>query len=225
MQHTDAVRIMASEKYLLHELTPAEREEFEEHFFDCSECAFDVRTGSALIEHSKIVLSEPAATQKSTKVPRPAGWLVWLRPSIAVPALAILLLLVGYLNVFPLSKSRRATGSLNLPEILPSATLVSVRGDRIPVVRIHPNQSFLLFVDIPVENRFASYVCELRSPAGALVWSIPVSAETAKDTLYLHVPPAQFAPGMYNLTVQGVVPDPGQNKIALARYPFELAQQ
>ena len=78
VKHEDAVETMAAERYVLGELHNSDLEEFEEHFFDCSECAFDVRTGSALIEHSKIVLSEPAATQKSTKVHRPEGWLAWM---------------------------------------------------------------------------------------------------------------------------------------------------
>ena len=34
---------MAAERYLLGELTDAERDQFEEHFFDCSACADDVR--------------------------------------------------------------------------------------------------------------------------------------------------------------------------------------
>ena len=47
MDHSEAVRLMATERYLLNEFTPAQKEEFEEHFFGCQECALDVRMGAA----------------------------------------------------------------------------------------------------------------------------------------------------------------------------------
>jgi hypothetical protein len=226
MEHGDALRTMASEKYLLDELTPELREEFEEHFFSCPDCALDVRAGAALIEHSKIALSEPAVLPAPVvAVGRSVGFFGWLRPAITVPALAALLVILGYLNFFPLSKTRSATGNLNVPQILPAVSLVSARGEVVPVVAVGPSQSFLLFVDVPVESRFRSYVCELHSPSGALLWSIPVSSEAAKDTLPLHVPVGQMVSGSYSLVVQGVVSGSGQDKITLARYPFELSQK
>jgi len=37
MDHGESIRLMAAEKYLLGELAPELREQFEEHFFDCQE--------------------------------------------------------------------------------------------------------------------------------------------------------------------------------------------
>src|ERR1022692_1444688 len=51
MDHSEASRLMASEKYLLDELPPSEMEAFEEHLFGCHECAMDVRAGSVFLEH------------------------------------------------------------------------------------------------------------------------------------------------------------------------------
>ena len=59
MNHSDAVRLMASEKYLLDELEPQLRENFEDHMFGCHECALDVKSGITLIQHSKVVLGIP----------------------------------------------------------------------------------------------------------------------------------------------------------------------
>ena len=42
MDHSEAMRLMASEKYLLDELSPTELEEFEEHLFGCHDCATPV---------------------------------------------------------------------------------------------------------------------------------------------------------------------------------------
>ena len=46
MNHDEAVQSMTAEKYLLNELSPEVRDQFEEHFFGCTDCANDLRAGS-----------------------------------------------------------------------------------------------------------------------------------------------------------------------------------
>ena len=48
MTHADALRTLAAERYLLDEMPEIEKFAFEEHFFDCAECADDLRAGSAM---------------------------------------------------------------------------------------------------------------------------------------------------------------------------------
>jgi anti-sigma factor RsiW len=55
MNHDEAVQLMATEKYLLNELTPEQREAFEAHFFECVDCAKDVRAGDSLVRSVKEV--------------------------------------------------------------------------------------------------------------------------------------------------------------------------
>ena len=43
MDHSEAVTKKMAESYLLEELTPEQRDAFEEHYFDCPECAKDVK--------------------------------------------------------------------------------------------------------------------------------------------------------------------------------------
>lgn len=45
----DAVQTFAAEKYLLDELDPKLRDEFEEHLLDCQECAFDFVAGATFL--------------------------------------------------------------------------------------------------------------------------------------------------------------------------------
>ena len=45
MDHLQAVNTLAAERYLLDEMTDAERDEFEGHFFSCRDCADDLRVG------------------------------------------------------------------------------------------------------------------------------------------------------------------------------------
>src|SRR5580658_5165757 len=102
MDHGDASRLMASEKYLLDELSPAEIEAFEEHLFACPECALDVRAGSLFLEQGKLELANPAP--KVDRIPvevRPSQRFPWWRPAF-IPVMAILLIVVGYQNLVTL---------------------------------------------------------------------------------------------------------------------------
>src|ERR1700740_2604808 len=102
MNHDVVVRQKMTERYLLDELGPGQRDEFEEHLFDCRECADDVRAGATFVEHSKVVLAEsptPALAPARARALQPSGWSAWLRPAFALPALALLLAVVGYQNL------------------------------------------------------------------------------------------------------------------------------
>src|ERR1700751_6014258 len=68
MDHEEAVRQNATERYLLDELDPELRDQFEEHLFDCQDCALDVRAGAMFVEQTKVILAKPAAVS-SVKEP------------------------------------------------------------------------------------------------------------------------------------------------------------
>src|SRR5678809_1260477 len=101
MDHDEAVRQKATERYLLDELDPELRDQFEEHLFDCQDCALDLRAGAMFVEQTKVILSEIPAVSVA-RVPAAAaakpGWLAWLRPAFAVPVLALLLVVIAYQN-------------------------------------------------------------------------------------------------------------------------------
>src|ERR1700733_865183 len=146
MDHTESIRLMAAEKYLLGELTPEQREQFEEHFFDCQECALDVRAGAALVEHSKVVLAEPFAVS-SARMPVAAkvGRWAWLRPAFVVPILAVLLVVVGYQNLVTYPQLKQLASS---PQILPWASInFSTRGTRTTQISPGVGEGFHLLVN------------------------------------------------------------------------------
>src|SRR5215470_8921875 len=110
MDHSEAVRLKATERYLLNELDPEQLDQFEEHLFDCPDCALDVRAGAMLVEQSKNVLSETA--ESATLAARRASssnWLTWLRPAFALPALILLLMIVGYQNFVSIPAIKEAS--------------------------------------------------------------------------------------------------------------------
>src|ERR1700678_3664544 len=104
MDHNQAVREKATERYLFNEPDPGVRDQFEEHLFDCQDCALDLRAAAMFVEQSKVVLSEkPEAVtvRVPAAVPARSGWFGsiwfgWMRPAFAVPVLALLLVVIGY---------------------------------------------------------------------------------------------------------------------------------
>ena len=202
MDHTESIRLMAAEKYLLGELTPEQREQFEEHFFDCQECALDVRAGAALVEHSKVVLAEPVAISpaRTPVAAKPGRW-AWLRPAFVVPVLAVLLVVVGYQNLVTYPQLKQLASS---PQILPWASInVSTRGTSTTQISTRPREGFHLLVNIPPESRYTSYTFDLSSPSGRLEWSRTTPATSSDEARSIYVPGANQEPGIYTLAVRG----------------------
>src|SRR4029077_11085385 len=107
MDHNEAVRLQAAEKYVLGEFPPDLRDEYEEHFFDCAECAVDVKAIAAFVDVSRGVLrAEPENVAEKKAAPAGAAWLSWFRPVIAVPTFAALLLIIGYQSFVSIPKAK-----------------------------------------------------------------------------------------------------------------------
>src|SRR6267378_1972281 len=89
MDHNQAARIQAPARYLLGELSLPEREDFEEHFFTCRECAEELRTGAMFAANARAVFRDqvhrPTPVIPATHQPDARFW-AWLRPSFQ-PAL------------------------------------------------------------------------------------------------------------------------------------------
>lgn len=204
MDHSEAVSLMAAEKYLLGELPPESCEQFEEHFFGCQECARDVRAGAAFVEHSKVVLAGPVAVSSArASAPAPAkpGWFAWLRPAFIAPVLAALLVVIGYQNLVTYPQLKQAAAS---PQILPWASInVSTRGTSTTQISPRVGEGFHLLVNIPPESRYTSYTFELSSPSGRLEWSRTIPAASSDEARSIYVPGANQEQGVYTLTVHG----------------------
>lgn len=223
MDHDQAVRQKATERYLLNELDPGLRDEFEEHLFDCQDCALDVRTAAMFVEQSKIVLAEPPApAQVRVPFPVPAkvGWMERMRPALVAPVFALLLISVAYQQVV----NRHLKQAINAPQLLPWASInVSTRGSASPIITAKPGEGFLLFVSTPPDHAYSSYTADLYDPAGRLEWSLTIPAASADDTWPIRVPAGKRDKGVYTLAVRGTSAT-GQSS-EIGRYPFELQIQ
>jgi len=227
------VRQKMTERYLLNELDPAARDEFEEHYFDCSDCALDVRAGALFVEHSKLALAEKAAEKfkpvsASLPVASPApvnrGWLAglsrMLRPAFAVPVLALLLAVIGYQNLVTYPHLQQA---LNTPQVLPWTSVnVGAYGSEGPVIKPAPGKGFLLFMRIPPNEGYSQYTAELYNAAGKLEWSLTGPATPAQDQWAIQVPGGTRQAGNYILKVLGVTPTGNSKEVGQASFELQI---
>ena len=227
MDHDAVVRQQMTERYLLNELDPPARDEFEEHFFDCPDCASDVRACALFVEHSKVALanqSEPIPGSAPVPVPAPAGWLAglrgMLRPAFAVPVMAGLLAVIGYQNLVTYPQMRQA---LNRPQVLPWAQVnVGTYGSEGPVVTTRPGEGFLLFVRIPPEGGYGRYSVDLYNPAGRLEWSLAIPATAAQDQWPVRIPGANREAGGYTLAVRGITTAGVSKEVGRASFELQI---
>jgi len=225
MDHKAVVRQKMTERYLLDELDSTVRDEFEEHFFDCPECALDVRAGAQFVAQSKTVLAESseqvpvAATVDSRR--NAQGWLAWLRPAFAAPVFALLLAVIGYQNlvIYPQLQAGR-----NQPHVLPwAAVAVGSWGAGGPAIPLSEGQGFLLFVRIPPDGVYTRYTADLYNPAGKLEWTLTIPAVAGQDQWPVRVPGAHREAGTYTMVVHGLNAA-GENK-DLGKTSFDLQIQ
>lgn len=224
MDHEEAVRQKFTEKYLLNELDPELRDQFEEHLFDCRDCALDVRTAAMFVEQSKAVLSEQVAASSvrdAVPVPPTPGMFAWLRPAFAVPVLAVLLAVVGYQNLVTYPQLKEAA---NTPQIVPWASIhVSTRGAGTIPISTHPGEGFHLLVNIPPDSNYTSYKFHLSSPSGKLEWSRTMATTSSDDARSVYVPGTNLEAGSYTLAVNGITSTGGSAD--LGRYTIEVQIQ
>jgi hypothetical protein len=124
-----------------------------------------------------------------------------LKPALVVPTLAVLAAVIVYQNLVSYPQLKMAA---NAPQVLPWASVsVNSRGTSSPVITTRPGEGFLLFVNVPPDTRYSSYIAELWDPAGKLDWSLTIPA-SSDDSYPVHVPAAPRGDGTYRLIVQGV---------------------
>jgi hypothetical protein len=224
MDHTAVVLQKMTERYLLDELDSEARDEFEAHYFDCPECAQDIRAGAEFVGHSKTVLaesSEPVSTQAASdrSVSR-RRWFGWLRPAFAAPALALLLAVIGYQNLVTYPKMQSELG----PQVLPSAAVnFGTWGAGGPATTVPEGKGLVLFVRIPPDSAYVRYTADLYDPAGKSQGSFTVTPAQGQDQWPVTIPAILRESGTYTLAVRGLTPA-GQSK-DLGNALFELQIQ
>jgi hypothetical protein len=220
---------MAVERYLLGELSSASLEGFEEHLFECPECAADVKAGVTFIDAARAELKTPARVVRpeAKSVPRWASW--FGSPWVLGPALTACLVILGVQTFVVQPRMRQEIARVDAPAVLNPLVLANAgaRGDSIPEIVAPEHGRFAISLDVPATGGFSSYRGSLYAPDGSLVWQTTISPEQARDAVLLSVPSDEVKDGINTFVVQGLSSQgtTGGTLEDLARYRFRVTIQ
>jgi hypothetical protein len=193
MEHQEAIDTLASERYILGEMSEAERDSFEEHFFSCAECAGDVLAGDKMRGGVRAGLAKPAAVVVAKRRWRPAILIPWA-------AAAMMSIVAGYESFHAVGQDG---GALNAPLALAPMTLrAATRGEELTVIA-KPGTVVTLAVDLGGARFARGIKYEIRNERGELSGSGDADAPSAGAPLLLAIPASAFrSSGRYALTLR-----------------------
>jgi hypothetical protein len=203
IDHEDAIRMQASSRYLMGDLSQAEVTAFEEHFFDCRECSEDVAAGSVFAAEVRAMYSAPAR-EAPVKLPevvtaKGPGWWERLQRGFAFPVAAVACALLAVV-VVQNAGLRKEVALLSEPHEPLAVTLKQARGAE----AFHIPKEYVFW-----EARFrlpavdaASYLCEIER-GGKIVKSVTLPAPVGGQMFSIHLRRADFPSGAYTFKVHG----------------------
>lgn len=207
MSHDEAIKDDATERYVLDQMTPEERDAFEEHYFDCPVCAEDVKAA--------IAIREGLAAERVTPLPvvvpfepRPRRFATTLATAASVALTAML----GWMQFGVVEPLRSAVAEAREPYTTKTYRLENIRGTRIEVANSKSGAE--LDVDTSaVAGHPAPYTCRIvdaqNRPHGAAFTS---SADDQK----IVIPPKGLEPGDYTIRVSDA------NQKVVTEYPIAV---
>src|SRR5208282_5768172 len=211
MDHDEAVRLQAAEKYLLGELPREQHAAFEEHYFDCAACAEEMKATVAFLEGARQVAREEVSQvidemKLVPAAPATGGWLGWLRPAFAVPVFAVLLLFIGYQNEVTIPQLKGSSSSQSAEIIGSSFHLAgSVRsGDESETkLQVRSGESFLLNFDFTPARTSSEYTWQLVNASGRAVKHGKIGGDKKNQAVSLLLTGGVERAGKYNLVFFG----------------------
>ena len=217
MDHAQAIQTQAAEKYLLGEFSATQQEEFAEHFFDCDECAKDVRLTALFMDTAKRVMAADLGDKPNLTVKKSSsGWhSAWYAVAASIALLAVIL----YQNVVTIPKLR----SFAAPQALEYFSIAGMgsRGTAQTVVTPSHERPFILLADIPSHENIDQYRCEILNGDGKTVLSIDVTEALARKTVPLLIPASTLSRGTYSFAISGrTKEDPAFTQ--LEEYPLQV---
>jgi|SRR5712671_3366699 len=241
MEHQRAVQNLAVESYLLGDMSPRERDAFEEHFFECSLCGDDLRAAARFMEDARVILGERAEAESRLKIGRPLphsphlqkspggwrtpGWLIWLKPQFAAPALAALLVVVSIQSLRIIPNLQRQAEEAFAPRVTASIVLRrAVRGDS-TALSVPAGSAVLLTMDLPeapAKSTPLQFIIE--SADGKERLRVQGIAPEPGRSVNLMIPRLDIEPGTYTVVAE-LAKSPGTRGKELGRFPFRLERQ
>ena len=193
MTHQEAIDTLASERYLLDEMSDDDRQAFEEHFFSCEACAGELRSAAALMQGAKAGFAGRAARARVVAMPArstPAPQRNRFRSAVLPWAVAATLAGVAvYQSVWVIPSLRQDAGPIALAAV---ALRPASRGAE-PAVRLDPSARLVsLALDVNEAPQGAELVYDVATAEGRPIASGRAASPTPGAPLLLLLPSASL---------------------------------
>jgi hypothetical protein len=196
-------------------MSEPERFDFESHYFDCEECAVDVRAVHALAKGVKEVCAEEPVPARVHTLPG-AGtaprkwWSSWLVPAFATGAAV----LAAYQGVVIIPGLRSETQS---QAVTPIVLKASARGEDQPVDLKKKQPFSVVWLDVNYIEPGTSLKYDVVNPEGKVQFSRPAIAPPNATPLLVTLWQADLVrPGDWLLVLRD------QKGAEVSRYPFSV---
>jgi Putative zinc-finger len=217
MDHETAVRMNATERYFLGELSGEDREGFEEHFFLCPECAEDVRALTVFAANAKAVFRGNAAGPAPHAGMFPPGRALWLSAGLNV----LLLFGVAYIAFKVAPETRRELAEARAPQFVQEVAVLGVARSAGTVREVSSATRRIVF-SFYLSERFDSIGYELKDQSGTVRAHQTLPAPPAEDSAESHISlstaglkAGAYEIGFYGFGASGQIPI-GQSKFRIA---------
>lgn len=222
MTHDQAVGTLATERYVLGEMSGEDRQAFEDHFFACDICAEDLRVAAAMVHGAKAGFAATTASAPGLSIDSqsPAREAAWYRSAVLPWAAAAALAAVTTYQSFWIVRSP-VRGAIPVA-IVPVTLRPASRGAEavVPVPSESALVSLAIEINEPADSGHVAYA--LRTADGRPAVSGRAAAPAPGTPLLLLIPSKTLAGSMhYVLSVR----DAGSSSRLLGEYRFEVSLQ
>lgn len=208
MEHEEAIKSLAAERYLLGELAESEREAYEEHLFSCPACFEQVKAGTEFVGQLRRIGAEPAAGMAQPH------WQQSLRSILRpAPAFALAAFLLAGTSLY---QNMITIQMLKAPQVESRYMLTEqTRGKS--AISAPRNSRIRLATEFRRTQDFGSYEAQIQTTDGKVKIAVPF--QPSQDTIEFSLYAGSLQPGKYVLVVQG---RDGDSRQELARAPFTM---
>jgi hypothetical protein len=232
VDHQEMARRGTVEEYLLGGLDAGERTAFEEHFFDCPECAADVRAGATFLATARPLLGEglsdePVKPRGLAGPARTTGLRGQRAFLAAVSSLAAVLCLTAYQGLVVIPRLQKEVESLDALRAVPSYFLTVARSETPTIAVLPGDRHVVLTLSQSWDRPYPAYRCRLQDAAGRVLLEETVTSRSTTSELELLLPVGGLASGSYALAVFGgeTRPGPKGDGTPVAQYQFQLTRR
>ena len=209
MEHEQAMKTNAAERYLLGELAETEADSFEDHFFDCRACAEDIRQGALMLKAGRQVAIEDRQRDDKQRDYEPSRVATIVpieshpRARTWFPAAAAAMLIIGI--ALPLLVQQWPPAKPRQIEFVPLYLGGAARGVADENVVPAGHKNLLLQVDVASTTPFPSYVLTVRDERGKSIASKTVPAAQTEEPVPLLL--SELPARSYVVVIEGVRED------------------